>query len=359
MDFELTTSEVAKLCGVSEKTIRMWEEKGHLTCEKTVGGHRRYSLENVRKLQSEQKDIRDCSVFDEWNLKENSNKTDKVDYDIMKEWWRNKGHLNDIKEEEKSDVACILNNLMNNFISLNDFVPDKFINFNEEIWNKNFFKNYISIQVMTGTCSLIFYTKPIEINEGDDSELALVAESKAVSYDVFEFKHVILPEIDFSVYSKYFSMDIDYFIADFILNNICKKIVTISDLKNKIEDENYDYILTDNSLLINFLKHNYKESLKIENNGVVSGYYKNKPIILNETCSKNNLNANIFLGKKNQTRIGESGFIFIPYILAFPIANKLNYSECSMIGKFSMFYNRDMKLNSYLVEDFSEHLFDK
>jgi len=46
----LTPSEVAALFRVDPKTITRWSQKGKLDCIKTVGGHRRYRLEDVQKL---------------------------------------------------------------------------------------------------------------------------------------------------------------------------------------------------------------------------------------------------------------------------------------------------------------------
>jgi excisionase family DNA binding protein len=49
----LTPSEVAALFRVDPKTVTRWSQKGKLNCIKTVGGHRRYSLEEVKRLLNE------------------------------------------------------------------------------------------------------------------------------------------------------------------------------------------------------------------------------------------------------------------------------------------------------------------
>jgi len=46
----LTPSEVAKLFKVDPKTVTRWSNNGKITCIRTVGGHRRYRLEEVQKL---------------------------------------------------------------------------------------------------------------------------------------------------------------------------------------------------------------------------------------------------------------------------------------------------------------------
>jgi excisionase family DNA binding protein len=46
----LTPSEVAALFRVDPKTVTRWSQKGKLHCIKTVGGHRRYLMDEVQTL---------------------------------------------------------------------------------------------------------------------------------------------------------------------------------------------------------------------------------------------------------------------------------------------------------------------
>tara|TARA_Y100000310_G_scaffold316055_2_gene367336 strand:+ start:496 stop:687 length:192 start_codon:yes stop_codon:yes gene_type:complete len=46
----LTTSEVAKLAGVSSRTIRNWSDQGKIKAERTDGGHRRFDRAEIEKL---------------------------------------------------------------------------------------------------------------------------------------------------------------------------------------------------------------------------------------------------------------------------------------------------------------------
>lgn len=50
----LTTKDVARLLHVSEATVKRWADDGRLLPEKTVGGHRRFSLHSVAQLRREQ-----------------------------------------------------------------------------------------------------------------------------------------------------------------------------------------------------------------------------------------------------------------------------------------------------------------
>lgn len=49
----LTTKEVARLCRVSDATVKRWEDAGLITSERTNGGHRRFRAEEVARFQRE------------------------------------------------------------------------------------------------------------------------------------------------------------------------------------------------------------------------------------------------------------------------------------------------------------------
>ncbi len=50
----LTTREVARLCRVSDATVKRWDDAGLLRSERTNGGHRRFRAEEVVRFQREQ-----------------------------------------------------------------------------------------------------------------------------------------------------------------------------------------------------------------------------------------------------------------------------------------------------------------
>ncbi len=50
----LTTKDVAKLLLVSEATVKRWADDGLLLPQKTVGGHRRFTIQSVARLRREQ-----------------------------------------------------------------------------------------------------------------------------------------------------------------------------------------------------------------------------------------------------------------------------------------------------------------
>lgn len=49
----LTTREVARLCRVSDATVKRWEDSGLLKSERTTGGHRRFRAEEIARFQRE------------------------------------------------------------------------------------------------------------------------------------------------------------------------------------------------------------------------------------------------------------------------------------------------------------------
>lgn len=47
----LTTKEVARLCRVSDATVKRWAEAGQIKSERTSGGHRRFRAEEIARFQ--------------------------------------------------------------------------------------------------------------------------------------------------------------------------------------------------------------------------------------------------------------------------------------------------------------------
>jgi excisionase family DNA binding protein len=45
-----STAELARLLNVNASTVKRWANSGRLHCYKTIGGHRRFSLKQVREF---------------------------------------------------------------------------------------------------------------------------------------------------------------------------------------------------------------------------------------------------------------------------------------------------------------------
>ena len=51
MEKLFSTTELARMWNVSESTVKRWADSGDLRCVKTVGGHRRFQLEEISRFQ--------------------------------------------------------------------------------------------------------------------------------------------------------------------------------------------------------------------------------------------------------------------------------------------------------------------
>jgi MerR family transcriptional regulator, light-induced transcriptional regulator len=76
----LTTKEVARLCRVSDATVKRWHDAGLLKSERTSGGHRRFSAEEVCRFQREQGLSLKVSYGDEANQITAAQRLPKKDY---------------------------------------------------------------------------------------------------------------------------------------------------------------------------------------------------------------------------------------------------------------------------------------
>lgn len=61
----ISTQKAADLLGISIRSVQYWVEKGKLRAWKTAGGHRRITLESVRKLMDEQARAKAASHSDQ------------------------------------------------------------------------------------------------------------------------------------------------------------------------------------------------------------------------------------------------------------------------------------------------------
>ncbi|MCI0489971.1 MAG: helix-turn-helix domain-containing protein [Blastocatellia bacterium] len=52
MNRSYSTTELAKMWGVSESSIKRWADAGTIKCQKTIGGHRKFDLDDVLEFQT-------------------------------------------------------------------------------------------------------------------------------------------------------------------------------------------------------------------------------------------------------------------------------------------------------------------
>ena len=51
----LNSNDVAKILGVNISTLKRWTENGTIECTKTIGGHRKFTMQNVRNYYKNHK----------------------------------------------------------------------------------------------------------------------------------------------------------------------------------------------------------------------------------------------------------------------------------------------------------------
>ena len=49
----ISPAQAAKMLGVSITTLRNWEKAGKIKCIKTLGGHRRFKVDEIKKILNE------------------------------------------------------------------------------------------------------------------------------------------------------------------------------------------------------------------------------------------------------------------------------------------------------------------
>src|SRR6266545_467674 len=52
MKQSFSTKELAEMWDVSESTVKRWADAGALPCRKTVGGHRKFEMDDIVEFQS-------------------------------------------------------------------------------------------------------------------------------------------------------------------------------------------------------------------------------------------------------------------------------------------------------------------
>jgi excisionase family DNA binding protein len=98
----LSISEAARLMGVHENTLRDWDIENKFKASRTVGGHRRYSLSDIRNYL----DRMPAEALKEVGIIEEPKEKDPFKAIIQK--WEEAGYLNELDNfTQKSILAAI------------------------------------------------------------------------------------------------------------------------------------------------------------------------------------------------------------------------------------------------------------
>ena len=52
----LNSKEVANILGINISTLKRWTDNGTIKCKKTPGGHRKFTMQNVREYYKNNKE---------------------------------------------------------------------------------------------------------------------------------------------------------------------------------------------------------------------------------------------------------------------------------------------------------------
>ena len=62
----LTSKNVAEILGINISTLKRWTDNGTLECTKTAGGHRKFTMQNIRDYHKSQENSGKVTT---WELK--------------------------------------------------------------------------------------------------------------------------------------------------------------------------------------------------------------------------------------------------------------------------------------------------
>jgi len=199
-DRMLSISETAKLLEVCENTLRDWDVQGKFKAERTDGGHRRYTLEQVRGYL----DKNPPKVVEQWV--DDSTPLQKVIND-----WKNSCYLeNAINLDDRRCLSVLLNNcseLMDVSFCENKVSKENMLWLTKEVWLRVKFRRMISVQPMLGPASLIFTKKD-----------GVISESEAVCAKTLMYQTKFFNKADFDymkeIYADSLALEIDGMILE-------------------------------------------------------------------------------------------------------------------------------------------------
>lgn len=185
----LTISEAAKIMCVCNNTLRDWDISGKFKASRTIGGHRRYTIDQIREYlvenpiedelvkRSEQDDaIYSTSATEANQLKELTEKWDSV------------GYLDECKSDiEKRQLAIILETCR---ISCEVEFHERILSTSQTLWLtqqgwlRSKLRKIVSVQPLSGPCGLIFCLNENLKGKAIDSQ-AVAAKTQMYNFTVY------------------------------------------------------------------------------------------------------------------------------------------------------------------------------
>jgi excisionase family DNA binding protein len=204
----LSIGEASKLMGVCENTLRDWDiEKKFIPHEKTRGGHRRYSLQQIREYLDKNQKI-------ENPLNRGFKRKEKEKEEMLTKW------ADYTDECETKEDKINLSVLLNNNESLRDVIANSIFSSNQsswliqQSWLRCRFKNLVNIQAMSSPASMITYGK----TKGETTTLI----SEAVGAKTFKLPITIFTKADFESIKEAYADGIAQCLDNIILDELLR-----------------------------------------------------------------------------------------------------------------------------------------
>jgi excisionase family DNA binding protein len=191
----LTISEAAKLIGVCENTLRDWDENSKFRAVRTDGGHRRYSLDQVRKYLEDHQKVEES--FEQ--LSENDKLIDK---------WQ--GMLEGISEVDKRGLAVLLENGSSYYCTNqnNFFTKEEYLWLTKESWIRTKLRKMVTVQPLLWPCGLVYFLN------GNSVESEAVA-AKTTKYDFKIFGNAAFDKVK-DLYADVIAAELDMLMLDML-----------------------------------------------------------------------------------------------------------------------------------------------
>lgn len=211
----LSINEAAKLMLVCENTLRDWDIEGKFKAQRTDGGHRRYSLDQIRDFTSKKENKELLQKVKEWPIYGCSKSNNVVEITSK---WENLGYLSDIENKlEKDCMAILLENclLRRQVVSDPIFSTEQALWLTKESWIRCRFKKMLSIQPVTNPVALSFFLVNYKDSFKIESE-AVCAKSIAANFKFFNKANFDSVK---DIYADTIALEIDGIIFNLIEKN--------------------------------------------------------------------------------------------------------------------------------------------
>lgn len=260
----LTTSQVSKLIGVCVNTLIKWDAANYLKAQRSKGGHRRYTLDQVRKYLEVNPVVKKDAKNEEPKNKQ-TNGWHNVFYENKRNWYFQE-YLKDITDE--SDRNILANLLTNSELYYNStkenygalLTLEQGLWIIRESWLRSKFRKLVSVQPASAPAQIVYYD-----NEKTKCFCDTAVGTKCFSHSFHLFENGKFDDLKY-IYADALASEIDYEISQFLPKIPLSTIK--SDTRSNINeeflsslDELYDYIIAPKNIIEELKNHNLKVEL--------------------------------------------------------------------------------------------------